>query len=278
MAVGRRWKWVVAFVGVAVVAYAAAAVLLYTQQDHLIFPGADRPPPATSGPTEPGADQVWITSDDGCRIEAWYRPGSGRTPANPGPAAIYFHGNGDTVDTGWWVAPHYASTGISTLVVEYRGYGRSDGHPSETAIVADSIRFYDWLVARPEVDPKRVIFHGMSLGGGVAVAVAAHRRPAAMVLEATFSSMIALTHRYWMPGFLCRHPFRSDRALSKLDIPIAIFHGRHDATIPISNGRRLHQFAPNSRFTELDCGHHDYHNDWENVRSFLASVGLLPEP
>ena len=252
--------------------------MLYVQQEHLIFPGADRPPAVTAGDTQPHAEEVWITSDDGCRVEAWYCPGDGRTADSPGPAAIYFHGNADTVDTGWWVAPHYVAAGVSVMVVEYRGYGRSDGHPSETAIVADSVQFYNWLADRPEVDAERIVFHGMSLGGGVAVAVAEHRRPAAMILEATFSSMIALTHRYCMPGFLCRHPFRSDRVISELDMPIAIFHGRYDDTIPISNGRRLHRLAPNSRFTELKCGHSNYHNDWGNITRFLAEVGILPSP
>lgn len=277
-ATGRRWRrWCLLLLApLLCLAYAGAAAVMYFNQDHIIFPGADRPRPAAPGPTEPGVEQVWITSDDGCRVEAWFKPGRGRTAMAPGPAVMYFHGNNDSVDTGWWVARHNVENGISTLVVENRGYGRAEGHPAQQAIVADAIRFYDGLAIRPEVDARRIYFHGSSLGGAVAVAVAEHRQPAALVLECTFTSMEAMAHRYGMPGFLCRHPFRTDRVLPTLDIPIAIFHGRRDDFIPVTHARRLHELAPRARYVELDCGHDDFHNDWQNIRAFLVEAGLLP--
>ena len=256
-------------------AYVAAVTVMYFNQADLIFPGARRSPPATR-PPDPGVTQIWITTGNGQRVEAWYQAGAGRSPQSPGPAVIYFHGNADLIDTRWSAVQPYVVAGISALAVEYRGYGRCDGQPSQAALVADSVAFYDWLAARPDVDEQRIILHGLSLGGGVAAAVAEQRPSAALVLECTFTSVAALANRYCMPSFLCRHPFHTDRVLPSLNEPIAIFHGRNDCTIPVSHGRRLHELAPHSSYTELDCGHHDFRNDWENIRAFLANAGLLP--
>jgi pimeloyl-ACP methyl ester carboxylesterase len=164
---------------------------------------------------------------------------------------------------------------VSTLVLEYRGYGRCGGRPSQTALVGDAVQFFDWLAGRPEVDPTRIVFQGASLGGAVAAALAEQRRPAALVLERTFASMPALAHQYGLPGFLCRNPFETDRILPTLHMPIAIYHGRSDRRISVAHGRRLHALVPGSRYTELPCGHDDFRNDWANVRAFLVEAGVL---
>lgn len=270
----RRWRWWLLLTLLPLL-YTGYAAFMYANQDRLLFPGTGLPHRKTAGPTEPGVEQVWITTEDGTRVEAWYKPGAGCTPTTPGPALIYFHGNYDLIDTSWWVAAQTCPAGISTLVIEYRGYGRSGGTPSEPGLVADAVQFYDGLAARPEVDRGRIVFRGMSLGGAVATALAAQRRPAALVLEATFSSVEAIAHRYLLPGFLCRNPFRTDRFLPTLDIPIAIFHGRRDHTIPVSHGRRLHTLVPEAHYRELDCGHDNFHSDWDGVRAFLVEAGVL---
>lgn len=109
--------------------------------------------------------------------------------------------------------------------------------------MADAVRFRDWLTAQPEVD-GRIIYHGLSLSGGVAAALATERPPAPLILECTFTSMEAMAHRHLLPGFLCRHPFRTDRVIAQLNCPILIMHGRRDNTIPVTHGHRLHDLAP----------------------------------
>lgn len=256
--------------------YLAWVAFLWATQERMIFPGADRPPPAATGPVDSGVEQVWFPTDDGDHVEAWYKPGRGRSAASPGPAAVYFHGNGDLLDTRWSVVESYLDEGISGGMIEYRGYGRSGGRPSQDAIVSDAVGFCDWLKARPEVDPARIVFHGLSLGGGVAAAVAEQRRPAALILECTFTSMSELAWRYGVPSFLCRNPFETDRVLPALGVPILIIHGRADTLIPIDHARRLHAIAPGSRLIELPCGHGDYRSDPATIRDFLGGVALLP--
>jgi hypothetical protein len=272
-----RRRWLFAPLALLIL-YTVWCTALTIAQESVIFPGADRPRPAADGPTEPGVEQLWITTDQGHRVEAWFKPGAGRSAASPGPAVILFHGNGDLLDTRWQAGRNYLNAGASLLVPEYRGYGRSAGKPSQRAIVADMIQFYDWLRQRPEVDPNRIAFHGISLGGGVALATAEHRKPAAVVLESTFTSIPDLSKRWLVPSFLCRHPFRSDRVIAELDAPVLIFHGRYDMTVPVSHGRRLHELAPNSEYIEQDTGHGDFHSDWKSTREFLLRNHILDPP
>lgn len=250
---------------------------MYANQDRMIFPGAYMSKPTAVGPSEPGVEQVWITTADGERVEAWYRAGRGRSASSPGPALMYFHGNADLVDTTWAGMRGYLDRGISTLVMEYRGYGRSGGRPSEAGLLADATEFYCWVQARPEVDSRRIIFQGLSLGGGVAAALSERHAPAALILECTFTSLASMAHRYLLPGALCRNQFRTDSVIRHLDLPVLIMHGRRDNTIPVAHGRRLHELARGSRYVELDCGHNDYRNDWSAIVGFLRDNALMPE-
>jgi hypothetical protein len=197
-------------------------------------------------------------------------------------AVILAHGNGELIDDNFpWMA-RYLDLGVSVLLPEYRGYGRSGGSPSQAAITADMERFYDWLVQRAEVDPARVMFHGRSLGGGVMAALAAARTPAAMILESTFTSVASIWTRALLPPFLCRHPFRTDAVMEKYRGPVLVFHGTRDEVIPVRHGRRLHESIPQSRYVEMPAGHNDFPPDpeayWSAIRAFLHDNGLRRSP
>jgi hypothetical protein len=145
--------------------------------------------------------------------------------------------------------------------------------------VADAVQFYDALAKREGVDPSRIIFHGRSLGGGVAAALGQKRQAAALILESTFTSVAGFFRRFGVPTFLCRHPFRTDEAVTKFRGPILIFHGSHDEVVPVSHGRRLHELAPHSHYVEMDAGHNDFPPDpgryWEEIRAFLSRNRIL---
>lgn len=247
-------------------------------QERLIFP-RDYARGRTQA-TPRGVESVWITADDGSRVEAWLVPGAGVGPGAPGPLALFFHGNGELIDTNLDTAALYTQWGVSVLLAEYRGYGRSQGDPSQAAIVADMARFYDLMAARPEVDPARIIFHGRSLGGGVAAALAAERPPAALILESTFTSLAALARSRGLLESLCRHPFRTDRVLPGLGKPVLILHGADDELIPPAHARQLHAITPGSQFVELPGHHNDFPGDpaayAAAVRGFLKTSGCLP--
>jgi fermentation-respiration switch protein FrsA (DUF1100 family) len=251
---------------------------MFFAQHSLIFPGwlivhqnlASSPPD--------GVESVWITGTDGSRVEAWFCAAPGASAKHPAPAAIYFHGNGEVIDGRLGVAEAYAAEGVSTLLVEYRGYGRSGGRPSQTAIAEDAIAFRDWLCARPDVDCDRLVYHGRSLGGGVAVELARTREPRALILESTFTSIAEMATQRGVPGLLVRSPFRNDLTLPTLTCAILILHGTQDQAISVEHGRRLHQLAPRSLYLELDGGHNDFPRDFaaylRETQAFLRDAGV----
>lgn len=270
----RRKLWLVPVV--AILLYGLYAWAMYEGQERSIYVAAYYPAAAnTAADPPPPARRVEQQASDGLRLLAWYQPGAGRTAARPGPAVIFFHGNCDTIADRWYVAQQYTAAGLSGLLFEYRGYGAMEGQPSQLALTRDAIQWIDWLAAQPEVDPQRIVLHGISLGGGIAVQAAAERPPAAMILESTFTSITALCQRLGLPSVLCRHPFRSDRIVPRLDLPILVVHGSNDWLIPASHGRRLSALARNATYIETDAGHADYQTHWDAVWAHLRQHGLL---
>jgi len=241
-------------------------------QERMIFPRQYANPRALSGPPE-GVTSRWSAAPDGTRVEAWFIAAEGVGAVRPGPVVVFFHGNGELIDDQRSLAAFYVAQGVSVLLPEYRGYGRTSGTPSQAAIVADMTRIYDELAARPEIDRGRIVFHGRSLGGGVAAALAAARPPAALILESTFTSLAALARTRGLPERLCRHPFRTDRVLPGLQRPVLILHGADDALIPAAHGRSLHASAPGSTYVELPGHHNDFPLD--RVAYEAAIVGFL---
>ena len=225
-----------------------------------------------------GLEKIWIDSDQG-PVEGWFIPGEGVSPGRPGPAVLFAHGNAELIDDWPEVLSPYRRLGVSLLLPEYRGYGRSAGEPTQEAITRDFQRFYDWLAARPEVDRKRIVFHGRSLGGGAVSALARLRPCAALILQSTFVSVTALARRFLLPGFLVADPFDNERALTGLDLPVLIVHGTLDSFIPFAHARKLRAVAARGELLAYPCDHNDCPPDWEvffrDVGSFLGRHDLL---
>lgn len=259
------------FVGLLGLAYAVGCSF----QEKLIFPISYAN--QHTQPVPQGVESLWLTADDGARVEAWFIPAAG---PGPHPLIIFFHGNGELIDTNLDIADLYHPWGVSVLLAEYRGYGRTQGEPSQSAIVADMQRFHDLMAARPDIDPTRIAYHGRSLGGGVASALAAERKPAALILESTFTSLAALARSRGLLESLCRHPFRTDRVLPTLARPVLILHGAQDELIDPSHGRTLHSLTPDSQYVELPGHHNDFPGDRPAyitaIRTFLQTNNFMP--
>jgi len=266
-----HWLALIAF------AYLMYAGLAWTMQDRIVFP-RHFIGPAPEGPLRAGVERLWLETAEG-PVEAWFVAGAGRSAESPGPAVVFFHGNAELIDHCLLVADFYKSLGISTLLAEYRGYGRSAGAPSQRAIIEDMSAWVDLLAARPEVDGSKIVYHGRSLGGGVAAALSEVRPPAAVVIESSFTSAAAMARARGLPGFLARHPFPSDRSLAALKKPVLILHGTQDEIIAVGHGRRLHARVPGSVFLEMEGGHLDFPRDWGAysgaIREFLRGSGIV---
>ena len=161
------------------------------------------------------------------------------------------------------------------LLVEYPGYGRSQGKPSQASITAAMLAAHEWAAARPDLDPRRIVAYGRSVGGGAACALAREKPIAALVLESTFTSARRMARRYALPGFLVRDPFDNLSVVRGFPGPVLIVHGVQDDVIAARHARALHQAARSAELHLLPCGHNDCPRPWPLLRRFLLDRGIL---
>jgi fermentation-respiration switch protein FrsA (DUF1100 family) len=259
-------------VGLVIAAVLAAYwSLLFLTQRSLLFPV----PVVAGAPARPvDAEQVWLATAAG-RVEAWFLPPS--TPiVAPSPLILFTHGNGELID--FWPAAFDEPRrwGVAVLLVEYPGYGRSPGHPSEATITQAVLAAYDWARARPGIHPGRIVAYGRSVGGGAACQLAARRPIAALILEATFTSIRAFARGFGAPGFLVRDPFDNLAVVREYRGPLLLLHGSHDDIIVPRHSQVLATEARQAELHLLPCGHNDCPREWPLIHTFLERRGLLP--
>jgi fermentation-respiration switch protein FrsA (DUF1100 family) len=257
-------------VGVSVGAIALYSVAVFVGQRALLFPR-----PGVGGvPSRPlDAQQIWFGTE-GARVEAWYLPP--RPHLGAAPLVIYFHGNGELIDFLPADFDLPRAWGLGVLLVEFPGYGRSDGTPSQASIGATARSAYDWAIEQPEVDGSRIVAYGRSLGGASAAILAATRPAAALVLESTFTSVRSFAHGLFVPEFMVRDPFDSLSLVRTYARPVLVFHGERDEVVPFDHGQQLAAAARLAEFHRLPCGHNDCPKQWPVIRKFLEVNRLLP--
>jgi fermentation-respiration switch protein FrsA (DUF1100 family) len=238
-------------------AYAALLAIVFLLQGSLIyFPEVGRQILRT--PKDAGLDYetVWLTAEDGVRIEAWYVP----APAARG-AALLAHGNAGNIAHRVDYAPLFHRLGYSLLLLEYRGYGRSEGKPSEEGTYADARAAWRHLVTTRGFPPERIVLVGESLGGAVVARLAADERPGALVLASSFVSVPELAAELypWLPARrLTRYRYDTLEALERVSCPVLIAHSRQDDIVPFRHGERLFAAIKGPKaFLELAGGHND---------------------
>lgn len=166
------------------------------------------------------------------------------------------------------------------MLVEYPGYGRSGGRPSQKSITAAFVAAYDAVISREDVDPSKIILFGRSVGGGAVCALAHHRPSAALILVSTFTSIQAMAAKFLTPKFLVRDPFDNLEVVQGYEGPILVIHGRNDRIIPFAHGNRLHRAAKNSQLITYESGHNDCPPDmdqfWQDIELFLTDHKIIP--
>ena len=249
--------------------------LAFALQRAVLFP---RPPRPDRSPAEgrPDVDVTWLGTEG--QVEAWYLMPSGAGSARPAPVVVFTHGNGELID--YWLDEFeiVRSWGVGVLLVEYPGYGRSGGSPSEATIARAMEAAFDYLAARPDVDSRRIVAYGRSVGGGAAGALVRRRPVAALVFESSFTSVRHMARRHGLFGPLVRDPFDNLGAVAAFEGPVLVIHGRDDRLIPPAHGRALAERARHGELVMLECGHNDCRRPWPELRAFLERHGLLASP
>lgn len=244
----------------------------------LYQPEHTRPDDAIAARIE-GLERWWIDVEGG-RVEAWYLPPIAIEGVRA-PAVIFAHGNRELIEEWPERLREYREMGFAILLPEYRSYGRSQGAPSQDAIVSDFARFYDRLIERPEIDPARIVFHGRSLGGGVAGALSEERRAAALVLESTFTNVPDVASQWFTPELFVTDRYDTRDVLTRSSVPVLIIHGLNDEHVPFKHARELSRVAYDARIVAFRAGHNDLRRTasyWRAVRDFLTEANVLVSP
>lgn len=262
---------------IAAALYVAFLGLLYFNQRTLIYPGTINRVDV-SPPNVEGADTFKISTAAGV-VDAIFLPAADGAGASPQPVMIFAHGNGEVID--YWLTglQSFRERGIGVLLVEYPGYGRSSGVPSEKSIRASMDAAFDLIAADPRVDRTRIFGFGQSLGGGAICALARSRPLRALILQSAFPSLDMFAAGYWAPAFLLHDHFDNVEVVRSFSGPVLVIHGRDDRLVPWEQAQRLASASKQSTFKLYDCGHGcwDPHRlpFWRDAVPFLREAGVL---
>jgi hypothetical protein len=233
-------------------------------------------------PADSRIQDVWLTSADGSELHAWWHP-----MPDAHWVVLYCHGNAGNVSL-WSNAarPWNEYTGASVLLFDYPGYGKSEGQPSEAGCYAAAEAAYQWLVDVQKTPPERIVIHGVSLGGAVAVELALRKPHAALVTLGTFTSLPDMAQRSfpWLPArWLVRTQFDNLRKLATYRGPLFIAHGDADGLVPFEHAQRLFAASPSAekQFFIVRGGQHEDSATpayFAAICRFLARVERNPSP
>lgn len=248
-------------------------LVVYVAQDSLIF---FRQPVSESRRAElaqryPAVREVFLKSGDGIRLQAWLATAPGSAPL-----VLYFGGNAE--ETSSMLDELHEAPGVSWLIVSYRGYGLSEGAPGEAALVSDALQWFDYAMSLPRADAKRIHVFGRSLGSGVAVALAARRPVAGVILATPYDSLAAVAKRYYwyLPvDLLLKHRFDSIAHAPGMRQPLLCLIAGRDEVIPPLHAERLFEAwgGPKRKLILQDAGHNTSDSHplfWPAVREFLG--------
>lgn len=229
-------------------------VLLYASQDQLIFHPTSRLASVPSAIGLPYED-VTINTQDDVQLHGWYIPAN-----NPHGVLLFLHGNAGNISHRLASLEIFNRLGLSTLIIDYRGYGDSNGYPSEHGTYTDAEAAWNYLTMERGHDPDNIIIFGRSLGGAVAAWLAARVEPAGVILESTFTSLRALAQKYYpyMPvDLMLRSRYSTDEYLAAVNAPLLIIHSKEDELIPYEHARLLYAAAGHPRQLHTIQGGHD---------------------
>lgn len=256
----NRGESTVGSVGVALLiaagVYVGFTVLLFFNQDRLLFlPGVpsreiDATPRAVGLPFE----AVTLATTDGEHLDAWLIPA-----AAPRATLLFCHGNAGNMSHRLDSLRLFHDLGLTTLIFDYRGYGRSTGTPTEPGTYRDAQAAWQYLTEHRRVPPELIVLFGRSLGAAIAAELATHHRPGALIVESAFTSVPAMAahlYPYFPVRWLARLHYPTRDYLTAVSCPVLVVHSRDDEIIPFTHGQQLYDAAREpKRLLELHGDH-----------------------
>lgn len=259
-------------------AYALTVLFLFLAQSRLIYF-----PNIPSRALGPGPDSIGlayeavdIVTEDGIRLHGWYIPAP-----EPSGFLLFFHGNAGNISHRLDSLKIFHDLNLSSLIFDYRGYGRSEGELSERGTYRDAEAAWHYLTKQRGIPASQIILFGRSLGAAIAAYLASRQRPAALIIESGFVSVPELGAQLypWLPvRWLARFKYPTSKFLNMTSVPALIIHSRDDEIIPFAQGRSLFTHAHQPKdFLELRGGHNDGflisgRHYVDGIGAFLTSV------
>jgi fermentation-respiration switch protein FrsA (DUF1100 family) len=240
---------------ISLVALLGVAAVWSQLLDRVIFQpsrGVDLRPRQVGIPGE----EVSLRAEDGVGLHAFFLPSAGATRA-----LLFLHGNAGNASHRLPNAAELVQLGVHVLLLDYRGYGLSEGKPTEDGVYADARAGLAHLTETRGIPEQRIVLFGRSIGSAVAIDLAQDRPLAGLILESTFPSAADVARSVLGPlgAWLARGRFESDRKIARVRCPLLFFHGDRDRVIDFELGRRLFEAAPEPKSFEVipGAGHND---------------------
>ena len=230
-------------------------VWIYTQQTGMLFyPYPDLE--ATPADWNLVYEDVEITTTDNIKLHGWYLPVKGAKHA-----VLFFHGNAGNISHRGDSLDIFHRLGLNTLIIDYRGYGKSEGSISEQGLYRDAKAAWQYLIEHKNFQTKDIIIFGRSLGGAVATQLASQVQPRALMIESTFSSVKDMA-RIMMPlvsrFVYLRYDFDTVSNIAQVKSPVLLMHSPEDDVIPYALGQKVFAAANSPKYSyEMQGGHND---------------------
>ena len=250
-------RMIVYWLGLIAAAYGGFVLLLYFTQSHMVFfPGTGREIIAAPDRIGLPYEDVYLETADGLSLHAWFVPAD-----KPRGVVLFMHGNAGNISHRLDSLQMFYRLGYSTLIFDYRGYGKSSGKPTEQGTYRDAEAAWQYLTSERRFPPCRIILFGESMGGAVAAWLAAQKTPAALVIASGFTSVPDLAQDLYpfIPARrLARIHYNTREHLHRINAPVLIAHSPEDDIVPYRHGLALYAASNSPRqFLELAGGHND---------------------
>ncbi|MBV9387363.1 MAG: alpha/beta fold hydrolase [Chroococcidiopsidaceae cyanobacterium CP_BM_ER_R8_30] len=244
-------RWLIGFGVFVAIAYLGVCLFLFLWQTRFIFFPYRRAIAATPELFHLDYKEVWLpikaSSGKVEQMYCWWIPAS----EPDAKVLLYLHGNGSNIGAAVAYANLFNQLGFSVLVIDYRGYGRSEGgFPTEGRVYQDASVAWDYLVKEKLIPPSQIFVFGHSLGGAIAINLALqHPDAAGLIVESAFTSMRQMVDyegKYWMfpVNLLLNQRFDSINKIKSLQVPILLIHGTADSVVPYTMSQQLFAAAP----------------------------------
>jgi len=228
-------------------------LLLSCQSGFIYHP--DRNLAATPGAINLAYEEVRFPAADGTKLHGWWIPSR-----ESRGAVIHCHGNAGNISHRLGIIEIFNSMGLDVLVFDYRGYGLSEGTPTEKGTYADAEGAWRYLADVKGISRERIIVHGQSLGGAIAAHLASQRQPAMVVVESSFTSTRDLARNFcsFTPAIyiILTYTYETARFAGEARCPLLVIHSRDDEMIPFSHGEKIFHAAKEPKaFLEIRGSH-----------------------